>query len=123
MQQELTPGEVVLVGGGPGDPDLLTVAGLRAVQQADVVVHDRLGPVSSLDEVNPAAELVNVGKIPRGAFTPQEEINAILIDRAKRGLRVVRLKGGDSFVFGRGGEEWQACAEAGVEGDRATLQA
>ena len=114
MQQELTPGEVVLVGGGPGDPDLLTVAGLRAVQQADVVVHDRLGPVSSLDEVNPAAELVNVGKIPRGAFTPQEVINAILIDRAKRGLRVVRLKGGDSFVFGRGGEEWQACAEAGV---------
>ena len=114
MQQELTPGEVVLVGGGPGDPDLLTVAGLRAVQQADVVVHDRLGPVSSLDEVNPAAELVNVGKIPRGAFTPQEEINAILIDRARRGLRVVRLKGGDSFVFGRGGEEWQACAEAGV---------
>lgn len=114
MQHELTPGEVVLVGGGPGDPDLLTVAGLRAVQQADVVVHDRLGPVSSLDEVNPAAELVNVGKIPRGAFTPQEEINAILIDRARRGLRVVRLKGGDNFVFGRGGEEWQACAEAGV---------
>jgi len=114
MQQELKPGEVVLVGGGPGDPDLLTVAGLRAIQQADVVVHDRLGPVSALGEVNPDAELVNVGKIPRGAFTPQEEINGILIDRARRGLRVVRVKGGDNFVFGRGGEEWQACAEAGV---------
>ncbi len=114
MQQELTPREVVLVGGGPGDPDLLTVAGLRAVRQADVIVHDRLGPVSVLQEARPGAELINVGKIPRGAFTPQEEINAILIDRARRGLRIVRLKGGDSFVFGRGGEEWQACAEAGV---------
>ena len=114
MQHELTHGEVVLVGGGPGDPDLLTVAGLRAIRQADVVVHDRLGPVSSLDEVNPAAELVNVGKIPRGAFTPQEEINAILIDRARNGLRVVRLKGGDNYVFGRGGEEWLACRDAGI---------
>ena len=114
MQQELTPREVVLVGGGPGDPDLHTVAGLRAVRQADVIVHDRLGPVSVLQEARPGAELINVGKIPRGAFTPQEEINAILIDRARRGLRIVRLKGGDSFVFGRGGEEWQACAEAGV---------
>ena len=114
MQQELTPREVVLVGGGPGDPDLLTVAGLRAIRQADVVVHDRLGPVSALQEARPDAELINVGKIPRGAFTPQEEINAILIDRARSGLRVVRLKGGDNFVFGRGGEEWQACAEAGV---------
>ena len=108
MQQELTPREVVLVGGGPGDPDLLTVAGLRAVRQADVIVHDRLGPVSVLQEARPGAELINVGKIPRGAFTPQEEINAILIDRARRGLRIVRLKGGDCFVFGRGGEEWQA---------------
>ena len=114
MQRELIPGEVVLVGGGPGDPDLLTVAGLRAVQQADVLVHDRLGPLEVLDQAPAGAERVNVGKIPRGAFTPQERINEILIDRARRGLKVVRLKGGDSFVFGRGGEEWQACVEAGV---------
>lgn len=114
MQRELIPGEVVLVGGGPGDPDLLTVAGLRAVQQADVLVHDRLGPLEVLDQAPAGAERVNVGKIPRGAFTPQEQINEILIDRARKGLKVVRLKGGDSFVFGRGGEEWQACVEAGV---------
>lgn len=114
MQRELIPGEVVLVGGGPGDPDLLTVAGLRAVQQADVLVHDRLGPLEVLDQAHDGAEVINVGKIPRGPFTPQERINEILIDRARQGLRVVRLKGGDSFVFGRGGEEWQACADAGV---------
>ncbi|WGT46162.1 uroporphyrinogen-III C-methyltransferase [Tessaracoccus lacteus] len=114
MQRELIPGEVVLVGGGPGDPDLLTVAGLRAVQQADVLVHDRLGPLEVLDQAPDGAERVNVGKIPRGAFTPQERINEILIERARKGLKVVRLKGGDSFVFGRGGEEWQACVEAGV---------
>lgn len=114
MQAELTPGEVVLVGGGPGDPDLLTVAGLRAIQQADVIIHDRLGPVSALGEARPEAELINVGKVPRGDFTPQEEINALLIERARRGLRVVRLKGGDNFVFGRGGEEWQECAAAGI---------
>lgn len=113
MQAELIPGEVVLVGGGPGDPDLLTVAGLRAIRQADVIVHDRLGPLDALAEA-PDAELINVGKIPRGAFTPQEEINRLLIDRARRGVRVVRLKGGDAFVFGRGGEEWLACVEAGV---------
>ena len=114
MQQDFPPGSVVLVGGGPGDPGLMTVAGLAAIREADVIVHDRLGALQCMDEARPGAEIVNVGKIPRGAFTPQEEINAILIDRAKRGLRVVRLKGGDSFVFGRGGEEWQACAEAGV---------
>ncbi len=114
MQRELIPGEVVLVGGGPGDPDLLTVAGLRAVQQADVLVHDRLGPLEVLDQAPDGAERVNVGKIPRGAFTPQERINEILIERARKGLKVVRLKGGDPFVFGRGGEEWQACVEAGV---------
>lgn len=114
MQAELTPGEVVLVGGGPGDPDLLTVAALRALRQADVIVHDRLGANSALADVSSETELISVGKIPRGPFTPQEDINALLIDLARRGLRVVRLKGGDNYVFGRGGEEWLACAEAGV---------
>lgn len=112
--RDLTPGEVVLVGGGPGDPGLITVAGMRALQQADVVVHDRLGPVSILDDLGHPCELINVGKMPRGPRTEQSTINQILIERARRGQRVVRLKGGDPFVFGRGGEEWQACAEAGV---------
>ncbi|RMB61630.1 uroporphyrinogen-III C-methyltransferase [Tessaracoccus antarcticus] len=114
MHTTLTPGEVVLVGGGPGDPGLITVAGLRALQQADVILHDRLGPVSCLDELQQNPDVINVGKIPRGAFTPQERINEILIEKAREGLRVVRLKGGDSFVFGRGGEEWEACAAAGI---------
>ena len=114
MQAELTPGEVVLVGGGPGDPDLLTVAALRALRQADVIVHDRLGANAALADVSSETELISVGKIPRGPFTPQEDINALLIDLARKGLRVVRLKGGDNYVFGRGGEEWLACAEAGV---------
>lgn len=107
-------GAVVLVGGGPGDPGLLTVAGLEAVKQADVVVYDRLAPLASLAQARPDAELVNVGKIPRGEFTPQETINALLVERAREGKHVVRLKGGDNFVFGRGGEEWLACADAGV---------
>lgn len=114
MATTLRPGEVVLVGGGPGDPELITVAGLRALQQADVIIHDRLGPVSCLDALEQNPELINVGKVPRGKFTPQEHINEILIDRARAGCKVVRLKGGDSFVFGRGGEEWVACSEAGV---------
>ncbi len=111
---ELLPGTVTLVGGGPGDPALITVAGLRAVQQADVILYDRLAPLECLEEAREGAELVNVGKIPRGDFTPQEQINALLVEKAQAGLKVVRLKGGDSFVFGRGGEEWQACAEASV---------
>lgn len=114
MRFEFAPGTVVLVGGGPGDPGLMTVAGLSAIQQADVIVHDRLGPLELLDEAADGAEVINVGKIPRGAYTPQEEINRLLVDRALQGLRVVRLKGGDNYVFGRGGEEWLACAEAGV---------
>jgi uroporphyrin-III C-methyltransferase len=107
-------GRVLLVGGGPGDPGLITVAGLRAVEQADVVVCDRLAPLAVLDRARPDAEIVDVAKIPRGRTTPQEEINRILIDRAGRGSIVVRLKGGDNFVFGRGGEEWQACLAAGI---------
>ncbi|MEP7161658.1 MAG: uroporphyrinogen-III C-methyltransferase, partial [Dermatophilaceae bacterium] len=107
-------GEVILVGGGPGDPGLLTVAGLQAIQAADAVVYDRLAPLASLAEAPAGAELIEVGKIPRGAFTSQERIHEILIEQARAGRRVVRLKGGDPFVFGRGGEEWQACVAAGV---------
>jgi uroporphyrin-III C-methyltransferase len=110
-------GRVVLVGGGPGDIGLLTLAGLDAVRTADVVVHDRLAPVAVLDEAPAHAEIIDVGKIPRGRFTPQESINALLVEHAQRGRTVVRLKGGDSFVFGRGGEELQACARAGVPVD------
>ena len=107
-------GEVILVGGGPGDPGLLTVAGLEAVRTADVLVVDRLAPLSVLQQVRPGAEVIDVAKIPRGAFTPQERINELLVQHGLAGRRVVRLKGGDNFVFGRGGEEWQACAAAGL---------
>ncbi|MDV8001943.1 uroporphyrinogen-III C-methyltransferase [Rhodococcus sp. IEGM 1408] len=107
-------GRVVLVGGGPGDPGLMTVAGLDAVRAADVVVTDRLGPVSILGDLDPGIEVIDVGKVPFGPATPQEEINGILVDHARRGRTVVRLKGGDSFLFGRGGEEYLACTAAGV---------
>ena len=107
-------GEVVLVGGGPGDPGLLTVAGLEAVRTADVLVCDRLAPLAVLQQVRPGAQVIDVAKIPRGAFTSQERINELLVEHGRAGRRVVRLKGGDNFVFGRGGEEWQACAAAGV---------
>lgn len=107
-------GQVVLVGGGPGDPGLMTVAGLDAVHAADVVVTDRLAPTSILDDLAPDIEVIDVGKVPFGRATPQEEINRILVDHARRGRNVVRLKGGDSFLFGRGGEEYLACTAAGV---------
>lgn len=108
-----TPG-VVLVGGGPGSPDLCTVAARRALGEADVVVADRLAPRELLSELSPDVELVDVTKLPRGRSAAQEEINRVLVDRARAGKRVVRFKGGDSFVFGRGYEEALACAEAGV---------
>ena len=107
-------GSVVLVGAGPGEPGLLTVAGLEALRGADVVVTDRLVPLGALHEAPEHAEIVHVGKIPRGEFTSQEAINHLLVSHALAGKRVVRFKGGDSFVFGRGGEEWAACVEAGV---------
>ncbi|MGH3509767.1 MAG: uroporphyrinogen-III C-methyltransferase [Nocardioidaceae bacterium] len=110
---ERTPG-VVLVGGGPGDPELVSLAGRRALSEADVVVADRLAPSELLDELSADVEVVDVAKLPRGRATAQEAINALLIDRVRRGKRVVRLKGGDPFVFGRGFEEALACAEAGV---------
>ncbi len=108
-----TPG-VVLVGGGPGDPELITVAGRRALQEADVVVVDRLAPRELLAELAPDVELIDATKLPRGRSASQAAINALLVQRARAGKNVVRFKGGDPFVFGRGFEEAQACAAAGV---------
>lgn len=105
---------VVLVGGGPGDPDLITVAGRRALQEADVVVADRLAPRELLAELAPDVELIDATKLPRGRSASQSAINAVLVERARAGKSVVRFKGGDSFVFGRGFEEALACAAAGV---------
>jgi uroporphyrin-III C-methyltransferase/precorrin-2 dehydrogenase/sirohydrochlorin ferrochelatase len=105
---------VVLVGGGPGDPELATVAARRALAEADVVVTDRLAPRELLGELSPDVELIDVAKLPGGRSAPQEEINRIVVERARQGKRVVRFKGGDPFVFGRGFEEALACAEAGV---------
>lgn len=105
---------VVLVGGGPGDPELVTLAGRRALFSADVVVADRLAPRALLDELAPHVEVVDVSKLPRGRAASQDAINALCVQRARAGHRVVRFKGGDSFVFGRGYEEALACEAAGV---------
>jgi uroporphyrin-III C-methyltransferase/precorrin-2 dehydrogenase/sirohydrochlorin ferrochelatase len=105
---------VALVGGGPGDPDLITVRGRRLLAEADVVIADRLGPRDLLDELPPHVEVIDAAKIPYGRAMAQEAINAALIEHAKAGKAVVRLKGGDPFVFGRGMEEAEALAEAGI---------
>jgi uroporphyrin-III C-methyltransferase len=110
----VTAGSVAIVGAGPGDPKLITVRGLELLRGADVVVHDRLVSPKLLDEAPPDARRVFVGKACGAHAMPQAEINALLIAEAWRGHRVVRLKGGDPFVFGRGGEEALALAEAGV---------
>jgi uroporphyrin-III C-methyltransferase / precorrin-2 dehydrogenase / sirohydrochlorin ferrochelatase len=107
-------GEVALVGGGPGDPELITVRGRRLVAQADVVVVDRLAPRELLDSLADDVEVIDCGKSAHRHNLTQAEINAVLVERALAGKRVVRLKGGDPFVFGRGGEEWLACLAAGV---------
>lgn len=107
-------GRVVLLGGGPGPRDLITVRAQRVLQSADVIVHDRLGPTGFPGWVSDRVEIIDVGKAPGRHPVPQEEINRILVDRAQRGLTVARLKGGDCFVFGRGGEEVLACRAAGV---------
>lgn len=108
-----TPG-VALVGGGPGDPDLITVRGRRLLAEADVVIADRLGPRDLLDELPPHVEVIDAAKIPYGRYMAQEAINNALIEHARAGKAVVRLKGGDPFVFGRGMEEAEALAEAGI---------
>ncbi|MEV6610925.1 uroporphyrinogen-III C-methyltransferase [Kutzneria sp. NPDC051319] len=107
-------GGVALVGGGPGDPELITVRGRRLLSLADVVVVDRLGPMELLDELPPHVRVVDAAKIPYGRAASQEVINSTLIEEAKAGKFVVRLKGGDPYLFGRGFEELLACAEAGV---------
>jgi uroporphyrin-III C-methyltransferase len=108
-------GRVVLVGAGPGDPDLITVKGARALAEADVVVYDRLAAPALLELAPRSAERIYVGKQPGGHAMKQEEINAVLVEHALLDRTVVRLKGGDPFVFGRGGEELLACAEASVQ--------
>jgi uroporphyrin-III C-methyltransferase/precorrin-2 dehydrogenase/sirohydrochlorin ferrochelatase len=105
---------VALVGGGPGDPELITVRGRRLLSRADVVVTDRLGPRDLLDTLAPHVEVIDASKIPYGRAMNQARINELLIEHARAGRFVVRLKGGDPYVFGRGFEEALACAEAGV---------
>jgi len=107
-------GEVTLVGAGPGDPELLTLKALRALQDADVILHDRLVPAAILDLARRDAARICVGKAAGNIGSTQEEINALLIEHANQGRRVVRLKGGDPFIFGRGGEELQALAAAQI---------
>ena len=107
-------GRVTLIGGGPGAADLMTVRARRALFEADVVVTDRLGPTSILDSLPGEVEVIDVGKAPGRHAATQHEINAILIDQAGRGRIVARLKGGDPFLFGRGGEEQQALAAHGL---------
>jgi uroporphyrin-III C-methyltransferase/precorrin-2 dehydrogenase/sirohydrochlorin ferrochelatase len=108
------PGTVALVGGGPGDPGLITVLGRRLLAEADVVVADKLAPRALLAELDPDVEIVDAGKAPHAHNLTQDQINELIVERALAGQRVVRLKGGDPFVFGRGGEEALACVRAGV---------
>jgi uroporphyrinogen III methyltransferase / synthase len=108
------PGTVHIVGAGPGNADLITVRGLACLREADVVLHDRLIDHRLLDEARPEAEIIDVGKEPGEKDPQQERINTLLVEKAREGKSVCRLKGGDPFVFGRGGEEARVLAEAGI---------
>jgi uroporphyrin-III C-methyltransferase len=107
-------GTVYIVGAGPGNPDLITVRGLTCLREAEVVLHDRLIDLHLLEEANPRAEVINVGKGPGEESLKQEHIHWLMIDKAREGKDVCRLKGGDPFVFGRGAEEARALSEAGI---------
>ncbi len=107
-------GYLYLVGAGPGDPELITVKGLQCLRQAEVLIYDRLVASELLDETPVTAERIYVGKEPEKHLYSQAEINALIIEKVREGKIVVRLKGGDPFLFGRGGEEAEACAQAGV---------
>ena len=109
------PGRVALVGGGPGDPELVTVRGRRLLGEADVVIADRLAPLSILDQLPAQVRVVDAAKNPRGRQLDQAEINRVMVAEALAGRFVVRLKGGDPFVYGRGMEEVLACLDAGIE--------
>ena len=108
-------GKVYIVGGGPGDPELITVKGLKLVREADVILYDRLAPIDVLKEARPDAIKIYVGKEPGGRGLTQDEINKMLVDNALKGFKVVRLKGGDPFVFGRGEEECIYVTSHGIE--------
>jgi len=113
-EQAPRAGTVALIGGGPGDPGLITVRGRQLLAEADVVITDRLAPRSLLAGLGPDAEIIDAAKVPRGRGMAQERINSLMIARAREGRFVVRLKGGDPFVFGRGAEEVLACLRAGI---------
>ena len=115
MTTTMAWGKVFLVGAGPGDPDLLTLKAAKVLRSADIVLHDELVSAEILRLIPASAELVNVGKRAGMMSTPQQEINQLLVRYAQRGLQVVRLKGGDPFIFGRGGEELEALRQAGIE--------
>jgi uroporphyrin-III C-methyltransferase/precorrin-2 dehydrogenase/sirohydrochlorin ferrochelatase len=114
VSSDVVRGGVALIGGGPGDPELITVRGRRLLAQADVVVADRLAPPELLAELPPHVEVIDAAKIPYGRAMAQDAINDVMIERARSGSFVVRLKGGDPFVFARGYEEVLACVEAGI---------